>query len=1810
MKKRLALFLAAVMILMTVLPTVFASAATFEVLPDEPDDTPKKTVVVPEVEPGYHFTGIVFDDAQQGMLFYVEGESSEYGLAEGFWVDQTGRRLSKNNPLVAIEASVAGQGLTFPAAYDARSDGLLTPVEDQVGGSCWAHSSVAAMEANAIKKGYATASTVDFSEYYNVWHAKNSYREGVTDPRNDGVTIDAPETNLLGIGGNSDKVGWGVYNFAGPTFESRYSLNATSSAQMYQDMVNTFTFNERFSRDYMVTKIHEIPVTQEDIKNAVLTYGIAELYYYSNGFYYLNEYPGASGKPCVYFYPERKKTNHAVNIIGWDDNFSVSNFEGADNVPQHDGAWLVRNSWGAGWGNGGYFWISYEDQALTYIQAYEVEPIADYENPYFYDGRGAAGTTYASAAANIFVANGEEYLTKVSLGSGDTSYQTSPGAFKNGVYRFSIYKNLPANAADPTAGTLVYTQTGPATGDKYIDVTGRVDLSAGERFSVVFEDLNWFYREGQDYNFGSGADNIMMQAHYTGGEGLSFYLKDGVWTDSSAEYKNVCVRAITKNVSADPNEPHKVTFSCPEGRFSQAVQSAGGTVTLPQTPDHTWVFTYDGAPFDGTGVDRDMTVTAHCYPNAGTQKTGAPCTTEYRCVYCGAEQKDAVTVHSHNASVIAPTEEQPGYTRHTCAVCGDTYLTDLVLAAGATDGGLIGDSFAWQVCDGVLSVDGTGALPDRTADEPSPWQAYAGEITRTVLHEGITHTGAYGFAGLTNMQTLSLPASLLSIDNYGFADANALTAFTAPENLNKIGSYAFNNCTALGTIEFNSALRTLGAYVFTYDNALTEMVIPAGVTSYGDYTYRACPNATRLVVEEGVTRLENYSPYYPTNTGDALNEIVLPASLTKIDRMFYYYNYPAKAVTVAEGNTAYASRDGVLYSKDFTTLYYYPSMKPGVYFKAPETVSEIAGYAFAYQYRLRYLDLSATSITNLTDRTIHKFHSIRNIMLPATLQSMRYQSIFGDNNTQMAAIHVPGSVTLTEARAVCDVTNVKIYADRADSPILAIAQERGYESEVLVDHTHDFADTVYTLNASCQNTGMVIKTCVCGDFICEVTPQAHQKTNPVVTPPTCVSGGYTTYTCSACGQTYQADETPATGIHNYTAEDVKEQALKKAADCTAPAEYYYSCAVCGAVEGNDAHTFTSGATAAHSYTAATVKADALKQAADCHTAATYYYSCAVCGAVERNDAHTFTDGEPTAHNWGWVIDTNADCGNAGVKHEACTKCGDVRNENTAIPATGEHSWKWMVDTNATCKDAGVKHEECEVCHQTRNENTVIPATGEHSYTAQTVKAEALKAAATCMAPAEYYYSCSGCGAVERNDAHTFTSGATAAHSYTAATVKADALKQAADCHTAATYYYSCAVCGAVESNDAHTFTDGEPTAHNWEWVIDTNANCGIAGVKHEACTKCGDVRSENTTIPATGAHDWKWIVDQDATCNSAGVKHEECSVCHQTRNENTVISATGEHSYTAQTVKAEALKAAATCMAPAEYYYSCSGCGAVERNDAHTFTSGATAAHSYTAATVKADALKQAADCHTAATYYYSCAVCGAVEANNAHTFTDGEPTAHRWEWIIDNGATCGNAGVKHEKCTRCGDVRNENTPIPATGEHSWKWIVDRNATCKDAGLKHEECAVCHQTRSENTAIPVTENHTWQWKTDAEPTCGDNGAKHQFCTVCGATQAEGTAIPPTGAHTWNEGSVTKAATCTATGIKHLTCTVCGAEKDETIPKTAHTDANGDGKCDDCGADVNASGKCQYCGETHEGAFGKLIQFFHSILYFFRNLFKK
>ena len=201
---------------------------------------------------------------------------------------------------------------------------------------------------------------------------------------------------------------------------------------------------------------------------------------------------------------------------------------------------------------------------------------------------------------------------------------------------------------------------------------------------------------------------------------------------------------------------------------------------------------------------------------------------------------------------------------------------------------------------------------------------------------------------------------------------------------------------------------------------------------------------------------------------------------------------------------------------------------------------------------------------------------------------------------------------------------------------------------------------------TCTATGLTEgKHCsVCGEVLVaqEVVLTTSHSYTSAVTAPTCTAKGYTTYTCSACGDSYVADETEM--VAHTPAEAVKENEV--AATCTAEGSYdnVVYCTVCNTETSRE-----------------TVTVDAL--------------------------GHSYDDG---------VVTIAPTCTEAGVKTFTCDTCGDKYTEE--IAATG-HTLTQVEAKTPTCTEAGYEaYEYCSACDYTTYKE--VAATG-HSYSESVTK---------------------------------------------------------------------------------------------------------------------------------------------------------------------------------------------------------------------------------------------------------------------------------------------------------------------------------------------------------------------------------------------------------------------------------------------------------------------------------------------------------
>ena len=113
-------------------------------------------------------------------------------------------------------------------------------------------------------------------------------------------------------------------------------------------------FNETTKKEVMkdFKYLSDLKNNTEKIKEYIMSYGGVFTSATSD-----NQWHNYKGG--IYHKARSQQQNHAVLIIGWDDNYSRNNF--IYEKPENDGAWLVLNSWGSNWGNNGTAWVSYED---------------------------------------------------------------------------------------------------------------------------------------------------------------------------------------------------------------------------------------------------------------------------------------------------------------------------------------------------------------------------------------------------------------------------------------------------------------------------------------------------------------------------------------------------------------------------------------------------------------------------------------------------------------------------------------------------------------------------------------------------------------------------------------------------------------------------------------------------------------------------------------------------------------------------------------------------------------------------------------------------------------------------------------------------------------------------------------------------------------------------------------------------------------------------------------------------------------------------------------------------------------------------------------------------------------------------------------------------------------------------------------------------------------------------------------------------------------------------------------------------------
>ena len=339
--------------------------------------------------------------------------------------------------------------------------------------------------------------------------------------------------------------------------------------------------------------------------------------------------------------------------------------------------------------------------------------------------------------------------------------------------------------------------------------------------------------------------------------------------------------------------------------------------------------------------------------------------------------------------------------------------------ADSSTSGKCGDNLTWTLDgDGTLTISGTGKMwdSDYYNDYDVPWADFLASIEKVVISKGVTSIGNEAFKWCERLTNVTIPDSITSIGNSAFYDCSSLTSVTIPDSVTSIGEWAFYGCSSLTSVTIPHGVTSIGGAAFWGCSSLTSVTIPDSVTSIGEWAFSDCSSLTSVTIPDSVTSIGDCAFYGCIS----LTSVTIGNGVTSISDSFSGC-VSLKSFTVSESNSAYSSKDGVLFNKNKTKLVAYPAGKTNTSYTIPNSVSEIKEWAFSDCSDLTNVTIP-NSVSKISYGTFWGCSSLTSVTIPTSVKSIDGYAF--EYCSSLTSVTIPNSVTSIGEWAFSDCSSL------------------------------------------------------------------------------------------------------------------------------------------------------------------------------------------------------------------------------------------------------------------------------------------------------------------------------------------------------------------------------------------------------------------------------------------------------------------------------------------------------------------------------------------------------------------------------------------------------------------------------------------------------------------------------------------------------------------------------------------------------------------------------------------------------------------
>ena len=240
------------------------------------------------------------------------------------------------------------------------------------------------------------------------------------------------------------------------------------------------------------------------------------------------------------------------------------------------------------------------------------------------------------------------------------------------------------------------------------------------------------------------------------------------------------------------------------------------------------------------------------------------------------------------------------------------------------------------------------------------------------------------------------------------------------------------------------------------ENSILKVVIEDDVTRIGTQAFSSYSNVTAVSIGSSVTSIGTAAFAGCTS----LSSVTIPKTVSEIENRAFTACSGLVEINVDVNNSAYCSKDGVVYSKDEKTLVQYPGGKTETYFDVPASVTHIGVSAFASCSNLTSLTVG-NSVTSIGEWAVFNCESLASLTV-GNLVTCIGQRAF-ENCYSLSSVTIPEGVTtldgfvflscrgLTSVSISSSVATIGMGAFSSCSSLTEIINHRNAPQELTLD---------------------------------------------------------------------------------------------------------------------------------------------------------------------------------------------------------------------------------------------------------------------------------------------------------------------------------------------------------------------------------------------------------------------------------------------------------------------------------------------------------------------------------------------------------------------------------------------------------------------------------------------------------------------------------------------------------------------------------------------------------------------------------------